>query len=364
MRLRGEVHSRGESVVFTNGCFDLLHLGHVEYLAGAAALGGSLIVGVNGDRSVRDLKGPGRPVLPAAERCRIVAALGCVDGVVPFEEDTPEELIACLRPDVLAKGGDWPLAAIVGRSLVESWGGTVVSITSSVPGQSSSRIIEQIRSAGGSAPGVLSGSEAAQPAPDAFDDLARVLERSRKQLLPDVTRAGQCLVSALAAGGRVFLCGNGGSALAAQHLAAELVGRFRDDVLALPAIALTADVGVVTAVANDFGYDEVFARQVSALAKPGDVLLAFSTSGMSENVIRAVEEAVQGGLTTIGLTGATGGRLRELVHVAIVVPSDVVSHIQEVHLVAGHLLCEFVASRLRGSRGPAASASTASPTPP
>lgn len=363
IHLREELRSRGESVVFTNGCFDLVHLGHVEYLGRAAAMGDCLIVGVNSDRSVRALKGPGRPVVQAAERCKIVAALACVDYVVPFDEPTPEQLIARLRPDVLAKGGDWPPAAIVGGSMVESWGGRVVSIASSVPERSSSRIIEQVRSVGGETVRAEPAVEAADLMRDALDELARTLERCRGGLLHDVTRAGACLASAFAAGGHVFLCGNGGDALAAQHIAVELVGRFREEALPLPAIALTTDVGVVTAVANDFGFDEVFARQVSALARSGDVLLVFSTSGTSRNVIRAVEEARHCGVTTIGLTGASGGRLSDLVDIPIEVPSDVVSHIQEAHLVLGHLICEFVQSRLRVPRTHESSASVPASRP-
>jgi len=123
LRLRREATSRSESVVFTNGCFDLLHLGHVEYLERAAAMGDYMIVAVNSDRSVRAIKGPDRPVIGEVERCRIVAALRCVDCVLPFDELTPEGLIRELRPDVLAKGADWPNDKVPGGSLVESWGG-------------------------------------------------------------------------------------------------------------------------------------------------------------------------------------------------------------------------------------------------
>ena len=135
----------GARIVFTNGCFDLLHPGHVRYLAAARALGDVLVVGLNGDASVRRLKGPGRPILGAAERVEVVAGLSAVDHIVLFEEDTPRELIAALAPDELVKGADWPSEEIEGRDLVLARGGRVERIPL-VPGVSTSEIIRRIRS--------------------------------------------------------------------------------------------------------------------------------------------------------------------------------------------------------------------------
>lgn len=134
----------GRRIVFTNGCFDLLHPGHISLLEQARALGDALIVGLNSDASVRKLKGAGRPVLPERERAEILAALECVDGVVIFDEPTPREVIARLLPDVLVKGSDWPGDQIVGREEVEAAGGRVVSI-SVVPGYSTTEILRKIR---------------------------------------------------------------------------------------------------------------------------------------------------------------------------------------------------------------------------
>jgi D-beta-D-heptose 7-phosphate kinase/D-beta-D-heptose 1-phosphate adenosyltransferase len=133
----------GETLVFTNGVFDLLHRGHVEYLEEAAAFGDRLVVGINSDDSVRRLKGPQRPIVPEAERAELVAALACVDAVVLFDDDTPERLIRELRPQVLVKGGDWAIESIVGREFVESLGGRVLSIPLS-EGLSTSNLIERI----------------------------------------------------------------------------------------------------------------------------------------------------------------------------------------------------------------------------
>ncbi|MFP6623791.1 MAG: D-glycero-beta-D-manno-heptose 1-phosphate adenylyltransferase [Myxococcota bacterium] len=132
---------RGQTVVFTNGCFDLLHVGHVRSLEQARSLGDRLVVAVNSDASVRRLKGEGRPVVPARERMEILAALACVDWVIPFRGATPLAVIRAVRPDVLAKGGDWALDEIVGRAEVESWGGRIVRLKQ-IPGVRTSRILD------------------------------------------------------------------------------------------------------------------------------------------------------------------------------------------------------------------------------
>jgi D-beta-D-heptose 7-phosphate kinase/D-beta-D-heptose 1-phosphate adenosyltransferase len=138
--LRGDWRSRGESTVFTNGCFDLLHAGHVRYLNAARALGDRLVVGLNSDASVGRLKGPGRPLTPELERAEILAALAAVDAVVVFGEDTPLRLIEAVKPDLLVKGGDWALADIVGREFVEARGGRVLTLPV-VPGRSTSALL-------------------------------------------------------------------------------------------------------------------------------------------------------------------------------------------------------------------------------
>jgi D-beta-D-heptose 7-phosphate kinase/D-beta-D-heptose 1-phosphate adenosyltransferase len=144
-RIVRQVKAQGRKVVFTNGCFDLLHAGHVRYLQAARALGDFLVVGLNDDASVQRLhKGPGRPLTPQDERAEILAALTCVDAVVIFSQDTPLELILTLRPDVLVKGGDYILDGIVGRPEVLSWGGQV-HIIPFVPGKSTSSLIHRIR---------------------------------------------------------------------------------------------------------------------------------------------------------------------------------------------------------------------------
>jgi|SRR6516162_4610483 D-sedoheptulose 7-phosphate isomerase len=160
--------------------------------------------------------------------------------------------------------------------------------------------------------------------------------------LPALTTAAAALVSAYRDGGKALLFGNGGSAADAQHLAAEFVGRFLLQRDPLPALALNANSSAMTAIANDYGYDMVFARQLQALAAPGDIAIAISTSGNSPNVIEAVLCARRLGLYTIALTGASGGRLGDMVDALIAVPSEETPRIQECHILIGHALCDAV----------------------
>ena len=154
--------------------------------------------------------------------------------------------------------------------------------------------------------------------------------------------AASVLAWALKTGKKVLFCGNGGSAADAQHLAAEFVGRYLLEREGLPAIALTTDTSILTAVANDYDFANVFARQVQALGNNGDVLIGISTSGNSPNVVRAIEVAKAKGLATIGFTGQGGGKMRELCDVCLAVDSNVTARTQEMHILMGHILCELL----------------------
>jgi len=150
------------------------------------------------------------------------------------------------------------------------------------------------------------------------------------------------MVEALGAGRKILWCGNGGSAADAQHLASEIVGRFRRERRGLPSIALTTDTSILTAVANDYGYDAVFARQVEALGTPGDVLVGISTSGASRNVVNALAAGRRLGLTTVAFTGEGGGILAASADHLIAVPSRDTARVQEAHMLVGHILCDWI----------------------
>ena len=168
------------------------------------------------------------------------------------------------------------------------------------------------------------------------------LVQSIRSLSPQVEDLGAVLSNALHRGRKILLIGNGGSAADAQHIAAEIVGRFEIERDGLPALALTTDSSTMTSIANDYGFESIFSRQVEALGHKGDALIAISTSGQSVNIIKAVETAKKKGLTTVGLLGKTGGQLADLVEYPLIIPSDNTARIQEVHILIGHILCQLI----------------------
>jgi D-sedoheptulose 7-phosphate isomerase len=175
-----------------------------------------------------------------------------------------------------------------------------------------------------------------------FEAAILLHERVRQMELTPVTRAAAAIGEAFAQGGRLFVFGNGGSAADAQHMAAEMVGRFARERRALPALALTTDTSVLTSVANDYNFERVFVRQIEALGRPGDVAFGISTSGDSANVLRAIEAAKAGRLQTVALTGRDGGLIGAAAEIHINVPDDSTARVQEVHRTLIHAICELV----------------------
>lgn len=163
-------------------------------------------------------------------------------------------------------------------------------------------------------------------------------------LFPLVSSVGILMQNCIKNGGKILLCGNGGSAADAQHIAAEIVGRFKKERKGMPAIALTTDTSILTSVGNDYGYDYIFSRQIEALCRPEDLVIGITTSGNSANVVRAMQAAKDIGAMTVGLTGGNGGKLTEICEHNLVIPSAVTARIQEAHIFVGHCLCEILES--------------------
>ena len=161
-------------------------------------------------------------------------------------------------------------------------------------------------------------------------------------MIPSIQSASELIIKTLKSKNKILLVGNGGSAADAQHIAAELTGRYKSERKGLPAIALTTDTSALTAISNDYGYGHVFNRQVEALANPGDLLIGISTSGNSENIISALEVAKQIGCSTLGMSGRSGGKMNEVCDLNLIVPSDDTPRIQEMHILIGHILCQAV----------------------
>ncbi len=170
----------------------------------------------------------------------------------------------------------------------------------------------------------------------------QIKEKLLKNQVTQIMEIAKLLIEGLKKGGKLIIFGNGGSASDAQHIAAELVGRFQKERKALAAIALTTNTSVLTALANDYGYDLVFSRQIEALAGKNDLVLGISSSGKAKNVLSAFRQAKKMGLKTVALTGGDGGELVKLADLSLVVPSGVTARIQEAHITIGHILCELI----------------------
>tara|TARA_Y100001960_G_scaffold299848_1_gene348394 strand:- start:1122 stop:1682 length:561 start_codon:yes stop_codon:yes gene_type:complete len=181
-----------------------------------------------------------------------------------------------------------------------------------------------------------------EPVKNLLNISAKLKQTVADTLSGEIFNSAQQIKSRLELGGKLLLIGNGGSAGDAQHIAAELVGRFKKERKAIPAIALTVDTSCLTAIGNDYGFDTIFERQIEALANKNDAVIGISTSGNSENIVRAIKKANSIGAYTIGLLGNDGGRLKEIVNLPIVIPSKDTARIQEVHITIGHIICEII----------------------
>ncbi|HTY45587.1 MAG TPA: D-sedoheptulose 7-phosphate isomerase [Patescibacteria group bacterium] len=181
---------------------------------------------------------------------------------------------------------------------------------------------------------------------DIFLESIRVKEELLRTGLGQIVEIAELAINCLEKGGKMIVFGNGGSASDSQHIAAELVGRFKKDRAGLPAISLTTNTSILTAVANDYGYEAVFAKQVEALAHKNDIAIGISTSGKAKNVAAAIKQAKKMGLKTVALTGGDGGELAKLADVSLIVPSTVTARIQEAHITVGHIICELVEEEL------------------
>ncbi|GAC1478541.1 MAG: D-sedoheptulose 7-phosphate isomerase [Gemmatimonadaceae bacterium] len=196
----------------------------------------------------------------------------------------------------------------------------------------------------------MSPTPAARPLTDALRELAEAATRTADQLGPEIDRAAAMMSAAVARGGTLLFCGNGGSAADAQHMATEYVVRYLRARRAYPAIALTTDTSLLTAAGNDFGFDLIFSRQIEALGKPGDLLIIHSTSGNSPNVLRAAEAARAKGIPVLALSARDGGKLRALADHSVIVPTERTDRAQEIHLCIQHLICDMIDASLAGER--------------
>lgn len=330
-----------KKTVFTNGCFDIIHPGHIDLLSRARALGDRLVVGINSDESVRKMKGDGRPFVDQESRKATLLGLGSVDEVHIFDELTPEDLIRRITPNVLVKGGDWSPDEIIGADLVRANGGEVHSLPL-LEGYSSSKIVDLIRMQNSTRERGKTNQSSGSAIENSLDQHLDLIQLIRSSQLEVIRECAELIFETFKNGKKVLIVGNGGSAADAQHIAAEFVGRYETDRIALPAIALTTDTSSLTALANDFDFDRVFTRQIDALASEGDLLIAISTSGTSSNIIAAVMSARNRGCRILGMTGSEGKKLAGLSDACLLIPSRRTARIQEAHITVAHIWCEMI----------------------
>jgi D-glycero-beta-D-manno-heptose 1-phosphate adenylyltransferase len=344
-----------EKVVFTNGCFDILHPGHIDLLARARSLGTKLIVGLNSDESVRKIKGEPRPFMSETDRAVILQGLRSVDEVLIFAEATPQKIIEAVKPAILVKGGDWSINEIIGADFVIKNGGQVVSLPL-LEGFSSSKIVERIQQTkvGSDNDSEINGSTLRS-------EPIKIIENSLNQHLQvfqDIFRAdlkqlelgADLIYATLQNGKKLLVCGQGGSAAVAAHLVAVFGGGSETQRRAFPVIDLTTDTSALTLPVNDVGFEHILARHIAALADTGDLLIAISTSGTSPNIIRGVMKAREKGCQIICLTGSRGKKLTSLSDAGILVPSQEPARIQEAHLAIGHIWREIIDARFSENR--------------
>lgn len=347
--LREQYRTGGRKVVTTNGCFDILHVGHAHFLSNAKALGDLLVVGLNSDASVRHLKGAGRPLIPQNDRAALLIALNAVDHVVIFDDLLPNNFLTLLQPDLHCKAGDYSIETLPETKVVRQSGGEV-RILPLVEGYSTSQLIDRVRVATQSTikTGYFKGQSGDMPS-QVVKQLfagANLLRQTAYRLSEKIAWLATRITTVLATGGKVLLCGNGGSAADAQHIAAELVGRFRHDRDSWPAIALTTNSSVLTSLGNDYSFEQIFARQIAALGQRDDILLAISTSGRSKNVLLAAETARAGGLFVVALTGTRPSPLANVAHLCLNIPAEDTALVQQAHMAIMHIMCDLVEESL------------------
>ena len=320
----------GKRVVTTIGCTDLLDDDYATFLEACKREGDVLVVGI----PVADIYPDGdaleSPPASPVDRARLIAAMHMVDYVLVYTDFTLDAWLEMIRPDVhcIAR-----LHAIDDHPTEDNRQGHTCQLCI-LPFHTHSPAAQLPRhttSAEGTATcfsTLMAGSE--------------VLQQTALRLACLIELAGSLIISSIESGGKVLICGNGGSAADAQHFAAELVGRYKRERCAFPAIALTVDSSILTSVSNDYGFEEIFARQVQGLGKAGDVLLLISTSGHSANLLAAADRANALGMTTISLVSERTNPLSALCALALEVPAQDTPLIQQAHIAILHAICEQV----------------------
>ena len=347
----GKYKDDRKTVVTTNGCFDMIHKGHVQFLKNARKEGDVLIVAINSNESVKLLKGRDKPIFDEEDRAEILESFKFVNHVVVFNDLLPLEILRLIKPDIHCKASDYTRDDLPETPIIESMGGKI-KILPLLKEYSSSKIIDNIKK---DISPVIS-DEAVHAVEKEYSERiiyqilssGNLLRTMAYSLHHEILETASLLSQAVSTGNKILICGNGGSSALAQHFASELIGRYKQIEAPKSAVSLTSDTSVITSLGNDFGFEYIFSRQISALGKKGDVVIVISTSGKSRNVIEAVTTAKFMGLDVIALSSKKADSLNQLVDFAIGIPSEDIAIIQQAHLAIIHVWSDFIKKQIHG----------------
>jgi len=319
--------------VFTNGCFDILHLGHIKLLRYAKSQGDTLIVGVNSDASVKRLKGASRPINDEISRIELLKSLKIVDEVIIFHEDTPLEVIKKVKPDVIVKGGDYSAQEVVGSDLVKK-----VLIFPIEEGHSTSNIVAKCNKN-------LKLSPTYTLDQYILNSISS-LELSAQEISTKSALIASKILATHKNGGTVYIFGNGGSAADSSHFAAELSIRYKSNRTPISAISLNSCIPSLTACSNDFSYDEIYERQLGAHLRKKDMVIGITTSGTSKNVLKALSfSTTKLSHEKIWLLTGNTYTLNDKYSIFRAFSSET-AITQQIHMVLIHLICEHIDTAL------------------
>ena len=316
------------TTVFTNGCFEILHLGHLHLLRKAKSLSDELIVGLNSDKSFEKLRGR-KPFRNQVDREVMLLHTKYVNDVIIFDEERPDNLIKKLRPDIIVKGGDWEGKLEIEKELVKEWGGKVIAIPR-LSDYSTTNIISDIQ-------------KSCFPENEYMKLHCETIKKLEEKYKNTIKEIIDVIFKSFKRGGKLVICGNGGSAADAIHLAGEFM------CIGLPAIALTENISAVTSMGNDVSYEYIFHNLLIPFLDRKDVLLLLSTSGKSKNILRAALEGQRVKCKTITFTGQNPSPiLVDNSSYTIQIPSTITEIVQEVYFMINHMIYKTIRERMKG----------------
>lgn len=335
-----DYRAQDKKIITANGCFDIFHFGHLSLLIEAKSLGDILIVGVNSDRTVKKIKGAGRPIFPEKERASLLVSLACVDHVIVFDEILPNELLRTIRPDIHCISGEYSDSKLPERDLVERFGGIVKALPF-IPGHSTTNIIQKINH-----PKTDSGAQASPSrGKDAITDYLFESSISIRCLAyrygDTLARIVGQILNVIESNGKIIFCGDDGRGVDARHFAEELNYCISPGDKPSPATVLSGDNSVI-------GKDEALSQQLKAVGKPGDLLIILSTNGSSNDILTAGETAREIGMQIIAFTGNADSPLCDLCDEILPVDSQKMTLIQQGFITAFNGIFSLLEQLLEG----------------